>query len=172
MTTAILTHLSDIIEATTAAVRADTAAAGVVFRAAADPHHAVASTITLGRHRVEVDEPAALGGTGAAPNPVEYYLAALLSCQVVTYRFWAEKLGIGFDDITLAAEGDLDVRGFFGTDSAVRPGFTEVRVAVTITGPESAARYRQLQDAVDAHCPVLDLTQNPTPVHVSLTVSA
>lgn len=163
--TASLSHLSSVIAATSDAVSQNPANAQVVFRASAQAHDAVASTITLGKYSVEVDEPPALGGDNAAANPVEYYLASLLSCQVVTYRFWADKLGIRVDDISARAEGDLDVRGFFGFDESVRAGFGEVRVVVTLTGPESRERYRELQEAVDAHCPVLDLTRNSTPVH-------
>lgn len=161
-------HLAGIIAATGDAIAADTANAQVVFRASATAHDAVASTVTLGKYRVEVDEPSTLGGGHTAPNPVEYYLAALLSCQVVTWRFWAQKLGIVVDEISARAEGDLDVRGFFGLDDAVRAGFGEVRVVVTVTGPETDERYRQLHAAVDAHCPVLDLTRNPTPVRTVL----
>ncbi|MDV7355227.1 OsmC family protein [Rhodococcus oxybenzonivorans] len=163
--TASLSHLSSVIAATSDAVSQNPANAQVVFRASAQAHDAVASTVTLGKYRVEVDEPPALGGDNAAANPVEYYLASLLSCQVVTYRFWADKLGIRVDDISARAEGDLDVRGFFGFDESVRAGFGEVRVVVTLTGPDSRERYRELQEAVDAHCPVLDLTRNQTPVH-------
>ncbi|MEU2002317.1 OsmC family protein [Rhodococcus sp. NPDC019627] len=163
--TASLSHLSSVIAATSDAVSQNPANAQVVFRASAQAHDAVASTVTLGKYRVEVDEPPALGGDNAAANPVEYYLASLLSCQVVTYRFWADKLGIRVDDISARAEGDLDVRGFFGFDESVRAGFGEVRVVVTLTGPDSQERYRELQEAVDAHCPVLDLTRNSTPVH-------
>ena len=118
-----------------------------------------------------LDEPPTLGGDDTAINPVEAYLGALLSCQVVTYRFYADKLGITIDELKLSAEGDLDVRGFFGLDETVRPGFTAVRVTVDITGPDSAERYRELTDTVDAHCPVLDLTQNPTPVTTTLRVN-
>jgi putative redox protein len=49
-------------------------------------------------------------------------------------------------------------------DASVRPGFTAVRVEVSVTGPESAERYAELAAAVDQHCPVLDLFQNPVPV--------
>lgn len=157
-------HLGGLIAATQDAVAQDRANAAVVFRAAAEAHDAVASTVTLGQYRVDVDEPPALGGQGKAPNPVEYYLASLLSCQIVTWRFWAEKLGIAVDQITAHAEGDLDVQGFFGFDDAVRAGFQEVRVVIKVSGPETQERYRELQDAVDAHCPVLDLTRNATPV--------
>ena len=157
-----------IIAATGAAVAADEANANVVFTASADAHDAVASTVSLGKYSIEVDEPPTLGGENAAPNPVEYYLASLLSCQIVTWRFWAEKLGIAVDGISARAEGDLDVRGFFGFDDTVRAGFGEVRVVVTVSGPETPQRYRELHEAVEAHCPVLDLTRNPTPVRTTL----
>ncbi|OZF30631.1 OsmC family protein [Rhodococcus sp. 14-2483-1-2] len=167
MTTSV-SHIGGVIAATDDAVQADAKNAQAVFRASATAHDAVATTVTLGKFSVEVDEPPALGGENKAANPVEYYLASLLSCQVVTYRVWAEKLGIVVDDIKAKAEGDLDVRGFFGFDDNVRPGFGEVRVVVTVTGPESRERYEELQKAVDDHCPVLDLTRNPTPIHTVL----
>ncbi|MDQ3827394.1 MAG: OsmC family protein [Actinomycetota bacterium] len=156
------------MDATAAAVSADGAKAAVVFRAAGRGESGVATDIRIGRHAVLIDEPPALGGTDAAPNPVETALAGLLSCQVVTYRFWAAKLGIPLDDVQVEAEGDLDVRGFFGLQDGVRPGFGDVRVKVRLTGPASPAQYRELQVAVDQHCPVLDLFSNPTSVHTEL----
>ncbi|WP_280337631.1 OsmC family protein [Nocardia wallacei] len=165
------TPLNDIVEATAPAVAADTTQALVVFRAAGTPEGAVGSTIRLGGHTVRVDEPPALGGADTAPNPVEVYLAALIACQVVTYRFWAQQLGIAVDDLAVDAEGDLDVRGFFGLDDSVRPGFRSIRVTVRVSGPESAQRYEELQRAVDAHCPVLDLTTGRTPVQTTLVTS-
>ncbi|MCV7079777.1 OsmC family protein [Mycobacterium szulgai] len=173
MTTAPISktsHLSGVIAASQDAITADPATARVVFEASATAHDAVASTVGLGQYRVEVDEPPALGGEGKAPNPVEYYLASLLSCQIVTWRFWAQQLGIAVEEITARAEGDLDVQGFFGFDDGVRAGFQQVRVVVTVSGPESPDRYRELQAAVDAHCPVLDLTRNPTPVTTNLEI--
>jgi uncharacterized OsmC-like protein len=171
MVTTSTTHLGGVIAANGAAVAADKSNAQVVFQASAAAHDAVASTVSLGQYRVEVDEPPPLGGDGKAPNPVEYYLASLLSCQVVTWRVWAEKLGIKVDDITAHAEGDLDVQGFFGLDDAIRPGFSEVRLVITVSGPETPERYRELQQAVDAHCPVLDLTRNATPVTTTVQIA-
>lgn len=131
---------------------------------------AVGSVYSAGGHRLVVDEPTALGGEGLAANPVEFALTALLSCQVVTYRVWAEKLGITLDTIEATADGALDVRGFLGLDDSVRPGFQGISVEVRVSGPETAERYRELQDAVDAHCPVLDLFANPTPLQTELIV--
>lgn len=163
--TASTTSLNAITDATREAVADKPAAAHVVFTASAQPEGAVGSEISLGKYRVHVDEPPSLGGQNTAPNPVEYYLASLLSCQVVTYRFWAERLGIQVDSLSASAEGDLDVRGFFGLDDSVRPGFQQIRVTVTVAGPDTDARYRELQEAVDAHCPVLDLTTDDTGTH-------
>lgn len=164
------TPLTRIVEATAAAVTASPEQARAVFRASATARGTVGSTIVLGEYRVQVDEPPALGGDGTAPNPVEYYLAALLSCQVVTYRFFADRLGLTVDSITATGEGDLDVRGFFALSDDVRPGFTEVRVDVQITGPESPEDYQRLHEIVDRHCPVADLTRNPTPVISTLAI--
>ncbi|KAF0847033.1 OsmC family protein [Nocardia caishijiensis] len=168
--TSQLTTLNDISHATAKAVAADPAGAHIVFRAAATPEGAVGSVVTTRTHTLRVDEPAALGGADTAANPVEVYLAALISCQVVTYRFWAQRLGITVDDLAVTAEGDLDVRGFFGIDETVRAGFQAVRVTVRVSGPETAERYAELREAVDAHCPVLDSTTGATPVTTTLEV--
>jgi uncharacterized OsmC-like protein len=127
--------------------------------------------IRTGAHTFKVDEPPALGGADVAANPVQYALASLGSCQAITYRIWATHLGIELDSLTVRVEGDLDLRGFFGTDDSVRPGFTAVRVEVAVTGPETEARYAELAAAVDEHCPVLDLFKNPVPVTRAIVAS-
>ena len=166
------TPLNAITVGTADAVAKNPKNAGVVFAADAVGVDGVQSDISLRSFSVTVDEHGALGGADSAPNPVEYYLASLLSCQVVTYRFWAQRLGIQVDSLNLHAEGDLDVRGFFGLDDQVRPGFTAVRVVVDVTGPDTEARYAELHQAVEKHCPVLDLTVNSTPVSGELRVNA
>lgn len=111
-----------------------------------------------------MDEPAVPAGEDTAASPVEYALGALVSCQVVVYRLYAHQLGIRFDEIDIDAKGDLDVRGLFGTDDSVRPGFSEVRLTVSTSGPESQERYEELGRTVEARCPVQDIFANHTPV--------
>jgi len=149
-------------------IAADVSAAQLTYRTSGASTGSVASVIRAGRHEFVVDEPAALAGDDVAASPVEYALGALISCQIVVYRLYAQALGIRVDDIRIEAEGDLDARRLFGIDESVRAGFSEVRLDITLTGPESAERYDELKAAVDAHCPVLDLFANPTPVAVSL----
>ena len=156
--------LLPLIEDTRKAVADDPQNAHALFDAQGTLVGVTEVDIRTGAHTFKVDEPAALGGADAAANPVQYALASLGSCQAITYRFWAARLGISFDKLTVRVEGDLDIRGFFGFDDTVRPGFTAVRVEVSVAGPESTERYAELAAAVDEHCPVLDLFKNPVPV--------
>jgi uncharacterized OsmC-like protein len=160
------------IEANEQAIGEDAGKAKVVFRSAGALDGPTHVHLSSRDHAIDVDEPEVLGGGNAHANPVEYALASLASCQAITYRFWAAKLGIQLDGLEVSAEGDLDLHGFFGLEGEVRPGFSQIRLDVTPIGPESAERYRELADAVDAHCPVLDLFVNPTAVERRLAVSA
>ena len=146
----------------------DPGAARLTYRVRGAGVGAVGTAVTAGKHTFLVDEPAGLAGDDAAPSPVEVALGALIACQVVVYRLYAQQLEITVDDIAITAEGDLDARGLFGIDRSVRPGFDQVRLDVVLTGPESDQRYEQLKQVVDAACPVLDLFANPTPVVASV----
>jgi uncharacterized OsmC-like protein len=128
--------------------------------------------LRTGRHTITVDEPPSLGGQDVAASPVNLALVALASCQAITYRFWAEHLGIALDDVDVEVDADIDLRGFFGFDDDVRPGFGDIRVTVTPRGPESPERYEALTRAVDEHCPVLDLFANATPVTTTVALAA
>lgn len=162
-------ELNAIVAGVERALTNEPAKALEVFSARGTGTGRVSSTISSRTFTVPADEPPPLGVDEAA-TPVELALAGLISCQIVTYRVWAEKLGIRFDDIEITVDGDLDFRAFFGLDDSIRPGFTDVRATVRLTGPETPERYLELQQAVDAHCPVLDLLRNPTPVSLTLEV--
>jgi uncharacterized OsmC-like protein len=161
-----------LIADTRKAVADDPANAQALFSAQGTLVGVTEVDIRTGAHTFTVDEPPALGGADVAANPVQYALASLGSCQAITYRFWAAQLGISFDTLTVRVEGDLDIRGFFGFDDTVRPGFTAVRVELIVAGPESAERYAELAAAVDEHCPVLDLFKNPVPVTRAIATAA
>jgi uncharacterized OsmC-like protein len=163
--------VASLIAAARKAVAGDPARAQVLFTAQGTLVGVTEVDIRTGVHTFKVDEPRALGGENVAANPMQYALASLGSCQAIAYRLWAAQLGISFDQLTVRAEGDLDTRGFLGFDDTVRPGFTAVRVEVTVAGPESAERYAELAAAVDEHCPVLDLFRNAVPVTRTITTA-
>lgn len=160
--------LNDVVAAMTAAISADAGKAAVTMRAGSKLAGLFEVRVRTANHEFVVDEPPAIGGGDAGPSPVELTLAALGSCQAITYRLWAEKLGIVFDHLQVEVESDLDVRGFFGIGEHRRPGMDRVRVRVAIAGPESAARYEELRAAVDRHCPVLDMLRNRVEVTTAI----
>ena len=161
--------LATVVHATKAALSADLAQAKATFEVHSNLVGPTEVAVKVGSgHTFAVDEPEALGGANAAANPVEYALAALGSCQAITYQVWAAQLGVKLHKVEIGVDGDIDLRGFFGIDDGVRPGFNTVRIRVSLSGPESEARYRELAAAVDAHCPVLDLFRNSVPVRREL----
>lgn len=139
-------------------------AALVTFRVDSRQADGLRSDVRIRQFEVGVDEPPTLGGADSAPNPVEYALLALATCQEITYRLHADHLGIALDGVAVALEGDLDLRGFFAVDETVRAGFREIRGTVTLTSSAPEADLERLQAHVEAHCPVLDLLSNETPL--------
>jgi uncharacterized OsmC-like protein len=125
--------------------------------------------VRVGGRTLKVDEPARLGGLDTAPNPMEYALASLGACQAITYRYWSERLGVRIDRLRVEVRGEQDVRGVFGFES-VRAGFGRVDVEVLLRGPEPPERYEALREAVDRHCPLLDLFASPVPVRTRLSL--
>lgn len=145
-------------------------AASATFRAESRQVDGLHSRVTIRDFTVDVDEPSSLAGTDRGPNPVELALAALATCQEITYRLYADALGIRVDGISISLEGDLDLRGFFSVDPSVRPGFTAIRGTINIQSPEGPEAIARLRETVDRACPVLDLLSNPTPVSLEVAL--
>ena len=119
-----------------------------------------------------IDEPESLGGSNLGPSPVELALAALGACQEITYRLYADKLGIPLKKIEVDLSGNLDFKGFLALDDNIRPGYLGINVTVNIESTASDAEIDKLKDIVNAHCPVLDLFSNKTPVNISVNKTA
>ncbi len=160
------------VQALISGFRAKPEAAKATFAVGTDLNEGLRCEVQARQHVVVIDEPTVLGGTDSGANPVEAVLAGLASCQAITYRVWAASMGIALDRVRVEAEGDIDLLGFFGIDDSVRPGYGAIRLKVALEGPETPERYRELADAVDGHCPVLDIVANPVPVTRTLVEPA
>jgi organic hydroperoxide reductase OsmC/OhrA len=86
--------LRQLIGETQSRFQAEPASAVMDFASESCLQEGLRSEAVMRAHRVVVDEPAALGGGDAGPNPVELILAALGTCQEITYRAYATALGI------------------------------------------------------------------------------
>lgn len=130
------------------------------------------SKISMRDHVLNSDQPYGFEGTNKGPKPSELLLAALASCQEVTWRLYAEAAGITIDKISIELRGTQDLRGFMGVDESVPAGFVKVEGDVTILSSASEAELAELQRTVDAHCPVLDDLMRSVPVDLKVTSGA
>ncbi len=163
--------LKTLIAEAQAGFAKDPATAKASFQSSTALQEGFRSRASLRQHSLTIDEPAALGGTDSGPNPVELILAALGSCQEITYRAFATALGIPLDSVRVELTGDIDLRGFFAVDPAVRPGYEAIRGQVHLESPAAPERLEQLRQAVNGHCPVLDILANPVPIALELVVA-
>ena len=158
--------LKEIIAETQANLRADAANANTVFSVDSRQVESLQSEAKIRQFSLTVDEPPNLGGSDAGPNPVELVLAALATCQEITYRAYAAALGVPLESVSVRLDGVLDLRGFFAVDERVRPGFTGVQGTVTLKSSATKEELAKLKEVVDAHCPVLDILRAPVPVEL------
>ena len=160
--------LKEVIVATQADLRANPDHALATFSADSRQVEGLRSETKIRQFSLTIDEPPTLGGTDAGPNPVELVLAALATCQEITYRAYATALGIPLESVSVKLEGSLDLRGFFAVKDGVRSGFNDVRGVVNLKSSASVSDLAKLKDVVDAHCPVLDILRDPVPVDLRL----
>ena len=120
-----------------------------------------------GPFTVDADEPPVLLGQNRAPNTVEYVLHALAACVSGTIVYHAAARGIALDGVETTIEGDLDLHGFLGLDSDVRPGYEQIRVIITVTGDFDDDQLAELA-TLTRYSPVRDIVSNPVPVAIDL----
>jgi len=146
--------------------------AAAVFTAETRQINGLHSEARVRQFKLSIDESPAHGGQDRGPNPVELILAALGACQEITYRLYADTLGIPINSVSVSVSGRLDLRGLFAVDEGVRPGFKDITATVKIDSPAPAEEIERLRASVDRHCPVLDILRSVTPVRTKVEQSS
>lgn len=116
---------------------------------------------------VPSDEPAGLGGTDTAPNPVEQLLAALGNCLAVGYAANASVAGIELRSVDIELSGDLDLHTFLGLGQG-HAGFRGIEARVAIESDASPEAIEALHEKVTATSPVGHTLGRAIPVSVDL----
>jgi uncharacterized OsmC-like protein len=116
---------------------------------------------------VDTDEPPVLLGQNRAPNTVEYVLHALAACLSGTIVYHAAARGIALDGLETTIDGDVDLHGFLGLDSNVRPGYEQIRVTLKVTGDLDDSQLAELA-SLTRYSPVRDIITNPVPVAIDV----
>ncbi len=146
-------RFKEAFHTTQSALDAEPGQALATFSAQSRLGDGVNSQVAVRQFSVGVDEPPSLGGGDTAPNPVEYILAALGSCQEITYRLYADALGIPVNNVSVKLDGHIDLRGFFDVDKSVRPGYRNIVAEVAIDSPASEEQLLRLSRSTDATAP-------------------
>lgn len=119
---------------------------------------------------IPIDEPPELFGTDTAPNPQEMLLAAMNACMLAGYVTGCSLKGIELESLTIETEGELDLRGFFGIDKSVKPGYDEIRYTVRIKGDGTPQQFEEIHDTVMATSPNYFNMANPIMLNPQLVV--
>ena len=110
------------------------------------------------------------GGVNSGPNPGVYGRAALGSCLAIGYGMWAARFDIPIRSLTVEVRARYDVRGEFGIDDSIRPGYLDMVYVVTVDTDAPDADVHRWLDAADAHSSLLDDFRNPVPVSRELRI--
>jgi uncharacterized OsmC-like protein len=116
---------------------------------------------------VDSDEPPVLLGQNQAPNAGEFLLHALAACLTGSIVYHAAARGIVLDGLECTVEGDLDLHGFLGLDSNVRPGYDQIRVSIKAAGDFDDNQLAEL-DGLTRFSPVRDIVSNPVSVAIDV----
>ncbi len=146
--------------------------ANAVFRASTELVEDVCCSVKIREFApMSVDEPAALGGTNVAPNPVELVLAALGTCQEIMYSAYATVMGIQLTKVSVDVKGYLDLKGLLGMDESVPAGFRKICYETSIESPADSETLRNLVKVVESHCPVYDTLARAIDVTGSVSIN-
>jgi putative redox protein len=111
------------------------------------------SILSVGKHTITIDEPAAMGGKDTGADPLSTLLSALAGCENVIANFVAKEIEFDLRGIEFDITGILDTRGLMG-DPNVQPYFEKVRINAKVKTSETQERVNQLQTITDERCPV------------------
>jgi uncharacterized OsmC-like protein len=109
--------------------------------------------ISVGRHRLQADEPTSAGGQDAAPTPYELLLAALGACKAMTVRMYAKRKGWPLQGVQLnLSHGKVHAEDCANCDD---PGslIDQIDVEIKLRG-ELSAEQRRILLAIAEKCPV------------------
>jgi uncharacterized OsmC-like protein len=116
-------------------------------------------------YKMQYDFPDQMSGQGRGPTVCENCMGALAACLTQTIVAHATSRGLGIDNIHIDVEMDVDLRGFSGISTDVRPGAQQFRVNVNIkSNTASKEQINELREIGKRFSPAFDTLTNGTSV--------
>jgi putative redox protein len=155
----------DAFEATRDAVAQDPSVGQGSFTTLTTWEDGARARTTARSFSIETDEPAPLGGTDEAVDPMELVLAAVGTCLNIGWVTQARKRGIDYRALQIEVSGNYDLRGYLDIGEETRPGFTDISYTVTVDSDASPEQLAEIQEAAEKTSPMFDNVLNSTPVN-------
>ncbi|MSU72535.1 MAG: OsmC family peroxiredoxin [Opitutus sp.] len=111
------------------------------------------------------DSPRYLAGHNLGPIAEEHLLGVMITCLTHIYEMQAASRNVVLDSLELEVEGTLVPR--LGS-TATPPRLKDIRYHVYIGSPESKEKIQQLQQAVEATCPIYHMLKDAQPINGSI----
>lgn len=108
--------------------------------------------LQVGKHALHTDLPVTAGGEDAAPDPHDYFDAALAACKALTLKLYAQRKGIPLSGLEVKVQRDA---------SQEQKGQYGIQVKLHLEGDLSDAQREELHRVAD-RCPVHKLMTSAT----------
>ena len=162
----------DAFGATRDAVREDPGAGRGTFATITQWEDGTRARTTARSFVIETDEPAPLGGTDQAVDPMELLLASLGTCLTIGWTTQAAKRGIDFRDLRIEVTGDYDLRGYLDLADDVRPGFARIDYSVHVDADASPEVLQEIRRAAERTSPMFDNIAHGAPIAATVKLAS
>jgi putative redox protein len=127
-------------------------------------------TISIGPHTVRADEPGAVGGNDAGPDPLELVLAALGSCASITMRMYADRKQWPLQDVHVCLSY-ATAHAHDSGESHPTVGMGElIEMEISVAGDLSDDQQRRLLEIAN-RCPVHRMLEPQVQIRAKLKPS-
>ncbi|MBI2412908.1 MAG: OsmC family protein [Deltaproteobacteria bacterium] len=117
---------------------------------------------------LEADEPHSLLGANHGPSALETFLHSIASSLAAGFAYRAASENVRIDSLDFKVEGEIDLRGFLGVSSAIRPGYRSIRVTYKVRCDAPKEKVVEICDYVQKTSPLLDMLRFPVSFSVEM----
>jgi uncharacterized OsmC-like protein len=107
-----------------------------------------------------------MGGTGSAPDPIQYCLFGLAACFAGTFMSTATMMGIKIESLKISAENSLDFSKTIGLTK--NPIAEKVTIVTEVKSDANKEQLKNLETLARERCPGVYCLINPIPLELEL----
>lgn len=106
-----------------------------------------------GQFLIQSDEPVALGGSGTAPNPVQYGLYGIAACYSAAFVKWISMEGIKIDKFKVKVKADMDIAASLGIfKEPPVPFYEHIKFEIIIDSDLSMEEIERFNEITKQRC--------------------